>query len=85
MKRFIVMSAAVLALAACDNGEKPAASGAGSAAAAAEKPMTDQQLESAEIPVEADFEEEAATAITSDTLDDQVSALEKEINGDKAE
>ena len=67
------------ALAACDDGggkkgDAPPADGAKTAAAA----------DAAEaVPVEEDFEEEATSKVTVDNLDDQVAALESEINGDK--
>ncbi|MCA9620697.1 MAG: hypothetical protein KC731_16855 [Myxococcales bacterium] len=66
------------ALAACDDGggkkgDAPPADGAKTAAAA----------DAEAVPVEEDFEEEATSKVTVDNLDDQVAALESEINGDK--
>ena len=76
MKATIVM-ASVLALAACDSGGDKGGDKSGGA-----KTGGTAEAASAEaIPVEEDFEEEAAKEITEDNLDDQVSALEAEIDG----
>ena len=84
MKRTALMAAFVLLFtAACDSGGgnkgndgKPADKGGDS------KAMTDDQVDKADIPVEEDFEEEAQGQINEDNLEDQVAALEKEIDAD---
>ena len=75
MKRILWLGTCLLALAACDETKDPAPA-TGTAAPAA---MTDEQLDAADIPVEEDFEEEAAAQINADNLDDEVAKLEAEI------
>jgi hypothetical protein len=53
------------------------------APAASESVLTDDALDQASIPVPEDFEEQANREITDENLDEQVSALEKEIEADK--
>lgn len=73
-----IVLASVLALAACDSGgDKPG----GDKSGGAKTDGTTKAASAEAIPVEEDFEEEAAKEITEDNLDDQVSALEAEIEG----
>ncbi len=83
MKRIVMLGALSLAFVACDADKSAAGDTAASATTAeAAAEMTDEQIDAAEIPVEEDFEDAAAAAINSDNLDDQLDALEKEIEGD---
>jgi hypothetical protein len=84
MKRTALMSAFLLLFAAaCDSGGKGGgADGKPTDKTADSKPLTDDQVDSADLPVEEDFEEEATKEINEDNLDDQVAALEKEIDAD---
>lgn len=83
MKRLIWLLAMATVVVACEpeKGSTDAASSAPSAAAEAK--LSDEQLDTAEVPVDEDFEDEAEASITADNLDDQVAALEDELSGDK--
>lgn len=74
-----IVLASALALAACDSGGGDKSGGKADGTAKADG--TGEAASAEAIPVEEDFEEEAAAEITQDNLDDQVSALEKEIEG----
>ena len=85
MKHTAFMAAFLLLFAtACDSGGsksgggdgKPADKGGETAA------LTDDQVDSADLPVVEDFEDEANESINEENLEDQVAALEKEIDGD---
>jgi hypothetical protein len=88
--RSIISVISVLAMVAltagCDEGansggDKGAGTGKATTTAAADaKPMTDAELEKAEIPVPEDFEDDAEKEITEDNLDDELAKLEKEIS-----
>ena len=54
--------------------EKPAAS--------APLPVTDEDIDQANIPVKADFEEEAITTITENNVEAEVDRLQKHIEAD---
>ena len=84
MKRTAFMAALLLLFtaAACDSGGGKSGDAKPADTAGDTKPLTDEQIDSAEIPVVEDFEEEAAESIDEENLEDQVAALEKEINGD---
>lgn len=53
------------------------------APAASETKLSDEALDQVPIPVQEDFEDKANQEITDENLDEQVSALEKEIEADK--
>jgi hypothetical protein len=90
MKRVAVLAAALLLGAGCDKdkdagGTSPATSAPGAAASGPTKPaanMTDAELDKADIPVPADFEEEAEREINDDNLDAEIDKLEKEIGAE---
>jgi len=78
--RAMVLMASVLSFLACDSGGDKA----GGKASGDDGPKSESTAAAAAsaVPVEEDFEEEAQKEIDADNLDSQVSALEKEINGD---
>ena len=53
------------------------------APATSEAKLSDDALDQASIPVQEDFEEQANQEITDENLDEQVAALEKQIEADK--
>ncbi len=71
-------SAKPTATAGASGTAKAAPSGSISTAAA-----SDAQLDKEDIPVAADFEDEAEKSIDEDNVDDEVAKLEKEIGDDK--
>ncbi len=75
------VAAAALMVTACDSGGGKSGDSAGAKGSAAA--MSDEKLDSAEIPVPEDFEEEAQKKVTEETYEDQLAAIEKEIEGDK--
>ena len=75
----IAMAAMLLAIAACDGGDKGGDKGGDADKGGDKKAMTDDDIEKADIPVEEDFEEEAQKDITADNLDAKVAELEGEI------
>ena len=85
MKRTALTAAlAMLFAVACeqktDGGDK---AGADKGAAATPASVTDDQIDNApDLPVEEDYEEEAAKEITEENLDEKVAALEKEIGAE---
>lgn len=79
MKTVALLS--VLLLLACNKTESVAPAGSSSTTAASASASA-APVAAADIPSEEDFEEEAAKDITPDTLDNQLSALEKEINAE---
>jgi hypothetical protein len=83
MTRLLCIGFLVAAFAACDDPaptQPPAP-----ATPPAEKPtaMTDAAIDAADIPVEEDFEEQAAAEITAETLDVVVAKLDTEIQADE--
>ena len=77
--KYAILVIGLLAIAGC---EQKKSDGAGGGEPAAATNMTDDQVDEADVPVEEDFEEEAETQITADSLDDEVAKLEQEISGD---
>jgi len=81
-----VLLALVLSLAACSKSPAPEATPAPDATLApppssAEAPTPSASVAATpeDVPVEEDFEDEASSAVTAQTLDSQLDALEKEI------
>jgi hypothetical protein len=84
MKSTICLVALSLALAACDKKEEPTstpASGAGEKTSGATLPAA-AQADTADIPTEADFEEEAEQQITAANMESELARLEKEIEAE---
>ena len=79
MSRTVLIPCLLLPLlfAGCDKAESGA-----EAAASASAPMTDEAIDRANIPVQADFEEEARKSITEDNVEAEVDALAKAIESD---
>jgi outer membrane PBP1 activator LpoA protein len=77
-KRLVTIFVCALAFAACSKQTPPTET-----VASAEAPMTDEALDQASIPVKEDFEEQASREVTEENLDDQLAALEKQIDEDK--
>ena len=75
----VLLPAALMAL-GCDSGGK---SGGGDAPKASAAAAGDSKLDETEIPVPEDFEQEAQSKVTPETYDDQLAAMEKEIEADK--
>ena len=84
MKRTALMATFLLLFAAaCDPAEKTGgADGKPTDKGSDTKALTDEQVDTADLPVVEDFEEEANNEINEDNLDDKVAALEKEIDAD---
>jgi hypothetical protein len=76
-KALIIIGLCVIPLAACS---KTSSEGQPAPSAAV---LTDEALDTAQIPVKEDFEEQAKQAINEDNLDEQLAKLEKEIDSDK--
>ncbi len=69
----------VILLAACEQKKADGGAAAGSSAAAAPAEMSDEQVDTAELPVEEDFEDEATEQIDEENVDDEVAKLAAEI------
>jgi hypothetical protein len=84
MKRMMGLGVLVLALGACDEGgDKGGADGKAAATGAATAAVSDDALDKADdIPVAEDFEDDAFSAVNEDNVEEQVAALEKEIDAD---
>jgi hypothetical protein len=98
MTRMLLASSLLLVAVACDEGAKPTptptspssapaatakATSTATADTGATKPaMSDDPLDKEDIPVAADFEDEAEKDITDDNFDDEIDKLDHEI-GDK--
>jgi hypothetical protein len=84
MRAALGLVALALALGACDKQEEPRQTTPTSPAAQGDKsgttePASAQAEDSADIPTEQDFEEEAEQKITAQNLDEELDKLEKEI------
>lgn len=82
-KMVLIPIALIASAVACDGGDgkkKDAASDAKPATSAA-APMSAEDIEKADIPVESDFEDEAFEQIDADNLDAEVDKLAREIEG----
>lgn len=75
---FVTTGICVMALAAC--GKQPTETAPDASAAV---PMSDNALDSAQIPVKEDFEEQARLEVTEENLEDQLNRLERQILEDK--
>jgi len=79
----VILSAAAVGCAGEPVADEPAPEPAAEAVPIADPPVLDEEPSAEELPVAEDFEEEVATAITSDNYGSELDALEKEIGADQ--
>jgi hypothetical protein len=84
MRATISLVAIALALGACDKQDEPKQSSPSTPAAQGDKsgatePASAQADDTADIPTQQDFEDEAEQQITAQNLEDELDKLEKEI------